>query len=118
MIKERSIVLYIILSIVTCGIFGLYWFVCITEDTNAAADAAGTSGGLALLFTIITCGIYGFYWAYKCGEKLDIAKEKRGMPAGNGGILYLLLFIFGGIIAYALIQSELNKFAGEEYKTL
>ncbi len=40
------------------------------------------------------------------------------MPAGNGGILYLLLFIFGGIIAYALIQSELNKFAGEEYKTL
>ena len=112
MIKERSIVLYIILSIITCGIFGLYWFVCITEDTNAAADVAGTSGGLALLFTIITC------WAYKCGEKLDIAKEKRGMPAGNGGILYLLLFIFGGIIAYALIQSELNKFAGEEYKTL
>ena len=111
MIKERSIVLYIILSIITCGIFGLYWFVCITEDTNAAADVAGTSGGLA-------CGIYGFYWAYKCGEKLDIAKEKRGMPAGNGGILYLLLFIFGGVIAYALIQSELNKFAGEEYKTL
>lgn len=77
MIKERSIVLYIILSIITCGIFGLYWFVCITEDTNAAADVAGTSGGLALLFTIITCGIYGFYWAYKCGEKIDIAKEKR-----------------------------------------
>ena len=48
MIKERSIVLYIILSIITCGIFGLYWFVCITEDTNAAADVAGTSGGLAL----------------------------------------------------------------------
>ena len=101
MIKERSIVLYIILSIVTCGIFGLYWFVCITEDTNAAADVAGTSGGLALLFTIITCGIYGFYWAYKCGEKLDIAKEKRGMPAGNGGILYLLFFIFCVIFDFA-----------------
>ena len=53
MIKERSIVLYIILSIITCGIFGLYWFVCITEDTNAAADVAGTSGGLALLLSLI-----------------------------------------------------------------
>lgn len=31
MIKERSIVLYIILSIITCGIFGLYWFVCIQK---------------------------------------------------------------------------------------
>ncbi len=57
MIKERSIVLYIILSIITCGIFGLYWFVCITEDTNAAADVAGTSGGLALI-------IYHYYLRY------------------------------------------------------
>lgn len=53
MIKERSIVLYIILSIITCGIFGLYWFVCITEDTNAAADVAGTSGGLALYLPLL-----------------------------------------------------------------
>ena len=93
MIKERSIVLYIILSIITCGIFGLYWFVCITEDTNAAADVAGTSGGLALLFTIITCGIYGFYWAYKCGEKLDIAKEKRGMPVTEESFIFCYSFL-------------------------
>lgn len=113
MIQERNIVLYVILSIVTCGIFGLYWFVCLTDDTNTAANVSGTSGGMALLLTIITCGIYGLYWAYKCGEKIDIAKEQRGLPAGNGGILYLLLFIFGGIIAYALIQNELNKMAAE-----
>lgn len=116
MIKERSLVLYIILSIVTCGIFGLYWFVCLTDDTNTAAGVDGTSGGMALLFTLITCGIYGFYWAYKCGEKLDIAKEKRGLPCGNSGILYLLLFIVGGgIIVYALIQHELNQLAYEKY---
>lgn len=116
MIRERSIVLYIILTIVTCGLFGLYWFVCLTDDTNAAANVAETSGGLALLFTIITCGIYGLYWAYKCGEKIDMAKQQRGLPAGNGGLLYLLLFIFGGIIAYALIQNELNHFAMDDYK--
>ena len=58
MIKERSIVLYIILSIVTCGIFGLYWFVCITEDTNAAADVAGTSGGLALLLLLAVSMVF------------------------------------------------------------
>lgn len=63
MIKERSIVLYIILSIITCGIFGLYWFVCITEDTNAAADVAGTSGGwlyylpLLLAVSMVSTGL-------------------------------------------------------------
>ncbi|MCI8326884.1 MAG: DUF4234 domain-containing protein [Lachnospiraceae bacterium] len=116
MIRERSIVLYIVLTIITCGIFGLYWFVCLTDDTNAAAEVQGTSGGLALLLTLITCGIYGLYWAYKCGEKIDIAHEKRGLPAGNGGILYLLLYIFGGVIAYALIQNELNKLSDNNYK--
>lgn len=113
MIKERNIAVCIILSLVTCGIYGLYWFVCLTDETNAAANVQETSGGLALLLTIITCGIYGLYWAYKCGEKLDMAKEQRGLPSGNGGILYLLLFIFGGIIAYALIQNELNKLVSE-----
>ncbi len=107
-IQERNIVVSIILSIVTCGIYGLYWFVCLTNDVNTVSEEQGTSGAMAVLFTIITCGIYGLYWAYKCGEKIDIAKQKRGIPASNGGVLYLILFIFGGIIAYALIQNELN----------
>ena len=110
-VQERNIALCIILSLVTCGIYGLYWFVCLTEDTNAAANEEGTSGVLALVLTIVTCGIYGLYWAYKRGELLDKAKVNRGMPASNGGVLYLILFIFGGIIAYALIQNELNKLA-------
>ena len=66
---------------------------------------------LALILKIVTCGIYGLYWDYKCGDKLDKAKVDRGMPASNGGVLYLILYIFGGIIAYALIQNELNKLA-------
>ncbi|MBE6022294.1 MAG: DUF4234 domain-containing protein [Cellulosilyticum sp.] len=109
MVKQRSIVTCIILSIITCGIYGIYWFVCLTNDVNYVSGEEGTSGGLAVLLTIITCGIYGLYWAYKMGEKLDIAKQKQGIPATNGGILYLILFIFGGIISYAVIQYELNK---------
>lgn len=111
-VQNRNIALCIILSLVTCGIYGLYWFVCLTNDTNTVANEEGTSGGLALVLTIVTCGIYGLYWAYKCGEKLDTAKTNRGLPAANGGILYLILCLFGlGIIVYALIQNELNKLA-------
>lgn len=62
-VEERNIAMCIILSLVTCGIYGLYWFVCLTEDTNAAANEEGTSGVMALVFTLITCGIYGLYWA-------------------------------------------------------
>lgn len=110
-VQQRNIGLCIVLSLITCGIYGMYWFVCLTEDTNTVANEEGTSGVLALILAIITCQIYGFYWAYKCGEKLDKARMDRGLPASNGGVLYLILYILGGIIAYALIQNELNKLA-------
>lgn len=111
MITKRNIVLCIIFSFITCGIYGIYWFICLTNEVNALSKQEGTSGVLAFIFTVITCGIYGFYWAYKMGEKLDIAKQNRGIPATNGGILYLILFIFGGIITYALIQHDVNQLA-------
>lgn len=38
MIQKRNIAMYIILSIVTCGIFGIYWFICLTDDSKLAAN--------------------------------------------------------------------------------
>ena len=115
MVQNRNIAMCIILSIVTCGIYGIYWFVCLTDDTNTVSgEVNGTSGILAFILTLVTGGIYGFYWAYKCGDKIDTAKQQRGIPASNGGVLYLILWIFGGVIAYALIQNELNKFSYQQ----
>lgn len=113
MIQKREIVTAIILSIVTCGIYGLYWFVCLTDDTNTiSGDTGATGGGMSLVLTIVTCGIYGLYWAYKMGERLDSAKAARGLPVKGDGLVYIVLCIFGlDIVAYALMQDELNKMA-------
>ena len=113
MIERRNIAVCIVLTLVTCGIYGIYWVVCLSNDVNTVSgDVNGTSGGMVVLLTIVTCGIYGIYWAYKQGEKLDFTKNNRGIPSSNSGVLYLILQIFGfGIIAYALMQNELNKLA-------
>lgn len=112
MVQRRDLVLYILATVFTCGIFGLYWFVVLTDDVNTLSGQPDTSGAMSLLLTIITCGIYGFIWAYKQGEKIDRIKQSRGLPASNGGVLYLILYIFGGVIAYALIQNEVNNLVG------
>ena len=113
--NKRNIALCIVLSIVTCGIYGIYWMIVLANETNVASGHAqdGTSGGIVFLLTLVTCGIYGIYWAYKQGEKINEAKAMRNMPSdSNAGVLYLILEIFGlGIIAYALMQNELNKMA-------
>ena len=112
MVKEKNLALCIILSIVTCGIYMYYWIVTLTDDTNEiAGEPEDTSGVIALVLPIVTCGIYGLYWAYKRGEKIDKAHQLNGQAASKGGVLYLILYIFGGIIALALIQNEVNKFA-------
>lgn len=112
---KRSIGLSIVLSIITCGIYGIYWFITLTNESNFASGHVqdGTSGGVAFLLTLITCGIYGYYWAYKMGEKINQAKVMRNMPAdSSSSIIYLVLQIFGlGIVGYALMQNELNKMA-------
>lgn len=113
MIKQRNIALCIVFSIITFGIYALYWFVCLTNDANQeSGQTDATSGGMSLLLTIVTCNIYGWFWAYKMGEKVDIIKNKNGVPSSNSGILYVLLQVFGlGIIAYALMQDTANKYA-------
>lgn len=104
----RSIPLAIVLTIITCGIYELYWIVKVNDEVNQlAGDTQATTGGMVLLFTIITCGIYGLYWYYKMGEKVDYLNNIRG---GNAGILYLILSIFGlGIVNMCLIQDTINK---------
>ncbi len=108
-IKQRGVAAAIILSIVTIGIYGIYWFIKLTDETNALAkpEHKTTSGGKAFLLTLVTFGIYGIYWAYKMGQKMG------DMNGGNDqSVVFLLLSLFGlSIVAYAMAQSELNRHA-------
>ena len=114
--KERNVVTAIILTIVTCGIYGIYWFVVLTDDVKAAAkDDKIASGGVAFLYTLLTCGIYGIYWAYKMGELMAKAQRDRGLEVKDRSVVYLVLQLVGlGIVDYALIQSDLNAMVNTE----
>lgn len=108
-IQKRDVVKCVIFTIITCGIYGIYWFVKITDDTNTLAGEQGTNGVTAFILTIVTCGIYGIYWAYKQGVKIESIRAAKGLPSGSLPILYLVLELVGvGIVAYALMQNELN----------
>ena len=112
-IRRREIVTAVILSIVTCGIYGLIWYINIINDLNTAARTPDDkTAGTILLLTIITCGIYGWIWLYHAGEKVDAIRQMNGEAPSSSSMIYLLLSIFGlGIVVYCLIQSELNKVA-------
>lgn len=112
MIAKRDIVVAIILSIVTCGIYSIYWFITMTDESNRVSGDNTTSGGMAFLFTILTCGIYGIYWNYKMGKKMYEAGKNYNKDISDNSVLYLVLSLVGfGIVNYCLIQADLNKFS-------
>lgn len=106
-IKKRNVFLCILFTIITCGIYGIYWYVCLTNDTNSLSQYKTAGGVAAWFFTLLTCGIYGFYWFYMLGKKVgDFDK------GSSEGVMYLLLGIFGlGFISWILAQCALNRIA-------
>ncbi len=112
-IKQRSIPLCILFTLLTCGIYGIYWMVVLTDESNALAPQNRTaSGASAVLYTLLTCGIYSFFWVYKLGEKLDEINARNGQPNKNQGMLFLLLSACGlSIISFCIAQNTLNDHA-------
>ena len=106
-IKKREIVACIIFTIITCGIYGLYWMYKMNDEINAITGTRDdTSGGIVILLIIVTCGLYGIYWSYKMGDKIDYYHG----TSSSKGILYLIITLIGfSIITCALIQDEINK---------
>ena len=67
---DRGLASYIILSIITCGIYSYYFIYKMAHDVNIACEGDGenTSGLVAfILLSLITCGIYAWFWYYNLG---------------------------------------------------
>lgn len=106
-VKPRNVALCIIFSLLTCGIYTLYWIAVLNDDINMiSGHPEDTSGIMVVIFSLLTCGIYNLYWLYKMGNRIDDIKNVNN---GNGGILYLILGFFCSLIAYAIAQDSINK---------
>lgn len=112
--KKRKIALCIIFTFVTFGIYGIYWFAQLTNNTTALVNPAKSiPGGVAALLTLLTFGIYGIFWAHKMGKLLGGAMLLLGKTAGNRAILYPILELFAAPVAWALMQHTINTLLDE-----
>lgn len=110
MVAKKNIVTCIILTIITCGIYGIVWFINLTDDIGYLSEDANLNGAKSFLFTIITCGIYGFFWAYNIGKALQKAQEKRNLPATDNSAIFLILQFIGlSIVTYCIAQNDINN---------
>jgi hypothetical protein len=101
---DRSLLIYILLSLVTCGIYSLFFIHSLAKDVNVACagDGKETAGLLKLiLLSIITCGIYGVYWYYSLGDRLHENGPRYGVNITETGTTILLWILIGLLFACA-----------------
>ena len=94
MIKQRKIAKYVLLQIVTFGIYGLFFWSDWTEDLNKMCeddDKESANYILVFLLDIFSFGIYSFVWNYGQSERMYRIAPKYGIQLKHGGSYILLL---------------------------
>jgi len=95
---DRSLLAFILLTLVTCGIYLYVFMYYMIKDINTACAGDGdeTPGLLVyILLSLVTCGIYSYIWLYKVGERLARNCQRYGYSVTENGTTVLLWFIFG-----------------------
>ena len=98
---DRSLLVYVLLTIVTCGIYSLVFIYQLIQDVNMACDGDGdeTPGfWMYFLLTLVTCGIYGYVWYYKLGNRLQYNCARYGQPTNEDGAAVLLWMLLGSLL--------------------
>jgi hypothetical protein len=96
---QRSPVTVVLLTIVTCGIYGIWWFVQTKEELNARGAQIPTAWLLIL-------PIANLYWTWKYAEGVQLV-TKGEMSATTT----FLLLAFCGIIGIPMTVAAFNKVA-------
>ena len=115
-LERKNIVTCIILFIVTCGFYGIYWLYCIISDINTiSGDPDSMSPIVVILLSFVTCGIYLLFWVYKAGALLDQKAVESGRASESRAMIYLILTLFFlGIVTCALMQDSINTIADDQ----
>ncbi len=98
---DRNLLMYILLNIVTCGIYSFYFVYRLGQDVNIACEGDGnrTSDIVTyILLSIVTCGIYSIVWYYMLANRLAANAPRYGFEFQENGTTVLLWYVFGILI--------------------
>ena len=107
----RSIPLYLIITLLTCGIFNLYWNYRQMQACNEMVGRNEFSWPAWFFLSLLTCGIYHIYYQYKMGSVILEVQRQRGTYIFDSlPLVSLLVTVFGAsIVADIIHQHEINK---------
>lgn len=107
-INKRNIGMCIVLSIVTLGIYYIYWEYLMVKNVRCLKNDDSTC--VIEMLCLILVPFYSLYWWFTRGTFVKDEFTNHGYPVTGSGIVYLLLGIFGlFIVSMAIMQNDFNS---------
>ncbi len=112
-IIKKNIPLFLALTILTLGIFGIYWQYNILKDTYFLLEK-DDNALFDIILIILTFGIYGLFVWYKISMYLYKLSQKLERNYEPNSTLFVVLSLFHlSFIICFISQTELNYYLGE-----
>ncbi len=109
-LTKRNLVTLILLSIITCGIYGIIvMYQMIDEMEKQGAAPVLPAIGIVLL-SLFVGPVGGALFGYSANQQINKIKENEGRETTDNMILWTVLGVIYPIIALILVQNEINKY--------
>ena len=98
---NRNMWLYLLFTILTCGIYTLFFMKKLEKDVNTMCKGDGKvtmNYWLVLLLSCLTCGIWGWVWLYQVCDRVYSNGARYGVQTSCSGSTYLLWVLLGSLI--------------------
>lgn len=109
--QKREPAMVLVYSIISCGIYGIYWWYQTMIQVNELSGKEQLNPILMLVLSIV-CFPVSFYVMYVIDQTLMAEAPKKNVPYNSSFLLWILLSFLagaGGIVAMFQIQTALNQ---------
>jgi hypothetical protein len=111
-LTQREPLTVLLLSLFTCGIYGLVWRYQTTEELRQATGDPSINPALDVALTLLLCGVWGVYCDYRNAKKAFELSQAAGLQRSDQSTIVLVLDIFGVFVASKFVlQGEYNALA-------
>jgi len=115
----RNPALVVVFTILTCGIYGLYW-AWVTDNELNRETGSDYVPVVDVLLAFVTGGIWLWYVHYRNAEQVHRTLLARGIPHDDRSTLIIICDVLslvigvGVFIGMALLQDDLNKLVNSQ----
>jgi len=108
--EKRDPIMVLVLTFVTCGIYGIYEIYKVSTEMRDALGRQDINPTLDVVLGLFTCGLYFIYLAYRYPQLLLEMQDRVRLPRNDISLISIILAVCGlSVVSIFMIQTELNK---------